>query len=148
MVNRIWPNAVAGKVDSVSSLSASACHIGGPNSVKPGQILLVYGTSLLAPGTTHLQWSLLAWKIDTAFLWGCKVGDISSMDLPHQCTEHFWRWDHQLVPRNLRFSRIEKFSLFIFSKWIWSKLTVSEVPSLSCCKCLSPYTMSNKYQQG
>ena len=44
MVNRIWPTAVAGKADSVSSVSASACHIGGPNSVNPGQILLVYGT--------------------------------------------------------------------------------------------------------
>ena len=46
MVNRIWPTAVAGKADSVSSVSASACHIGGPNSVNPGQILLVYGTFL------------------------------------------------------------------------------------------------------
>ena len=43
MVNRIWPTAVAGKADSVSSVSASACQIGGPNSVNPGQILLVYG---------------------------------------------------------------------------------------------------------
>ena len=33
MVNRIWPTAVAGEADSVSSVSASACHIGGPNSV-------------------------------------------------------------------------------------------------------------------
>ena len=47
MVNRIWPTAVVGKVDSVSSLSASACHIGGPNSVNPGQFLLVYGKSSL-----------------------------------------------------------------------------------------------------
>ena len=45
MVNRIWPTAMAGKADSVSSVSASACHIDGPNSVNPGQILLVYGTS-------------------------------------------------------------------------------------------------------
>ena len=44
MVNRIWPTAVAGKADSVSSVSASACHIGGPNCVNLGQILLVYGT--------------------------------------------------------------------------------------------------------
>ena len=44
MVNRIWPTAVTGKADSVSSVSASACHIGGPNSVNPGQILLVHGT--------------------------------------------------------------------------------------------------------
>ena len=43
MVNRIWPTAVAGEADSVSSESASACHKpatalsqlqpGGPNSV-------------------------------------------------------------------------------------------------------------------
>ena len=33
MVTRIWPMAVAGKPDNVSSVSASACHIGGPNSV-------------------------------------------------------------------------------------------------------------------
>ena len=45
MVNRIWPTAVAGEADSVSSVSASACHIGGPNSVNPGQILLVYGNN-------------------------------------------------------------------------------------------------------
>ena len=45
MVNRIWPTAVAGEADSVSFVSASACHIGGPNSINPGQILLVYGTS-------------------------------------------------------------------------------------------------------
>ena len=47
MVNRIWPKAVVGEADSVSSVSASACHIGGPNSVNPGQILLVYGMASL-----------------------------------------------------------------------------------------------------
>ena len=45
MVNRIWPTAVADEANSVSYVSASACHIGGPNSVNPGQILLVYGTN-------------------------------------------------------------------------------------------------------
>ena len=29
MVNRIWPTVVTGKADSVSSVSASVCHIGG-----------------------------------------------------------------------------------------------------------------------
>ena len=53
MVNRIWPIAVAGEADSVSSVSASACHIGGPNSVNPGQILLVYGTSQEEEPTSH-----------------------------------------------------------------------------------------------
>ena len=51
MVNGIWPTAVAGKADIVSSVSASACHIrtyvGGPNSVNPGQILLDYGVNYL-----------------------------------------------------------------------------------------------------
>ena len=47
MVNRIWPTAVAGEADSVSSVSALACHIGGPNSVNPSQILLVYGNALI-----------------------------------------------------------------------------------------------------
>ena len=42
MVNRIWPTAGAGEADSVSSVSASACHIGGPNSVNPGAMF--YGT--------------------------------------------------------------------------------------------------------
>ena len=44
MVNIIWPIAVAGKADGVSSVSTSACHIGGPNSVNPGLILLEYGS--------------------------------------------------------------------------------------------------------
>ena len=44
MFNLDWPTAVAGEADSVSSVSASACHIRGPNSVNPGQILLVYGS--------------------------------------------------------------------------------------------------------
>ena len=43
MVNVNWPTAVAGEADNVSSLPASACHIDGPNSVNPGQVLLVYG---------------------------------------------------------------------------------------------------------
>ena len=33
--NRIWPTAVAGEADSVSSVSASACHICGPKGVTP-----------------------------------------------------------------------------------------------------------------
>ena len=44
MVNRIWPTAVAGEADKELTVTASACHIGGPNSVNPGQILLVYST--------------------------------------------------------------------------------------------------------
>ena len=37
MVNRIWPTVMAGGADSVSFVSASACHIGGTNSVHYGQ---------------------------------------------------------------------------------------------------------------
>ena len=43
MVNVNWPTAVAGKADIVSSVSASACHIGGPIGVNPGKLALVYG---------------------------------------------------------------------------------------------------------
>ena len=43
MCNRIWPTAVAGKADNVSSVSASACHIGGPKGVSPGQKALHHG---------------------------------------------------------------------------------------------------------
>ena len=46
MVNRIWPTAVPGKADKELTVTALACHIGGPNSVNPGQILLVYGNYL------------------------------------------------------------------------------------------------------
>ena len=48
MVNVNWPTAVAGEADIVSSVSASACHIGGPPiDVNPGELALVYGTVLL-----------------------------------------------------------------------------------------------------
>ena len=47
MANRIWPTAVAGKADRVSSVSASACHIGGPIDVNPGELELVYGSFLI-----------------------------------------------------------------------------------------------------
>ena len=38
-----WPTAVAGEADSVNSVSASACHIGGPKGVSPGQKALFHG---------------------------------------------------------------------------------------------------------
>ena len=38
-----WPTAVAGEADSVRSVSSSACHIGGPIAVNPGELALVYG---------------------------------------------------------------------------------------------------------
>ena len=65
MVNRIWPTVMVGKAD-VSSVSASACHIGGPNSVSPGQILLVYGTTTFVVScyfANENKRSKIAWKI-------------------------------------------------------------------------------------
>ena len=44
MVNVNWPTAVTGEADIVSSVSASTCHIGGPNGVNPSELALVYGT--------------------------------------------------------------------------------------------------------
>ena len=43
-----WHTAVAGEAGSVSSVSALACHIGGPIYVNPGEIALVYGTHIKA----------------------------------------------------------------------------------------------------
>ena len=42
-VNINWPTAVAAEADNVSSLSDSACHIGGPKGVRPGQKALLHG---------------------------------------------------------------------------------------------------------
>ena len=47
MVNVNWPTSVAGEADIVSSVSASACHRGGPIGVNPGELALVYGISCL-----------------------------------------------------------------------------------------------------
>ena len=43
MANAFWPTAVVGEADSVNSVSASACHIGGPKGVSPGQKPLLHG---------------------------------------------------------------------------------------------------------
>ena len=42
--NAFWLTAVVGEADSVNSVSASACHIGGPKGVIPGQKALLHGT--------------------------------------------------------------------------------------------------------
>ena len=55
MVNRIWPTAVVGEADSVSFMSALAYHIGGQNSVNPGQILLFYGNGSLVYSSQTLS---------------------------------------------------------------------------------------------
>ena len=41
--NAFWPTAVVGEADSVNSVSASACHIGGLKGVSPGQKALLHG---------------------------------------------------------------------------------------------------------
>ena len=45
MFNVNWPTAVVGVADNVSSVSPSACHLGGPIDVNPGELMLVYGTN-------------------------------------------------------------------------------------------------------
>ena len=50
MANAFWPTAVVGEADSVNSVSASACHIGGPKGVSPGQKALLHGI----PDTFHI----------------------------------------------------------------------------------------------
>ena len=42
--NTFWPIAVVSEADSVSSVSASACHSSGPKGVSPGQKALLHGT--------------------------------------------------------------------------------------------------------
>ena len=44
--NTFWPTAVVGEADSVNSVSASACHIGGPKRVSPGQKASLHGISV------------------------------------------------------------------------------------------------------
>ena len=60
MVNRIWPTAVAGEAERELTLSASACHIGGTNSVNHGQILLVYGTYFNMSDHKNLEFGIEA----------------------------------------------------------------------------------------
>ena len=45
--NAFWPTAVVGEADSVNSVLASACYIGGPKGVSPGQKALLHGTHFL-----------------------------------------------------------------------------------------------------
>jgi len=40
MANAFRPTAVVGEADSVNSVLAPACHIGGPKGVSPGQKVL------------------------------------------------------------------------------------------------------------
>ena len=47
MANAFWPTAVVGEAESVNSVSASACQIGGPKGVSPGQKALLHGIYFL-----------------------------------------------------------------------------------------------------
>ena len=59
--NAFWPTAVVGEADSVNSVSASACHIGGPKGVSPGQKALLHGIrdtyspAFLATSVTYIS---------------------------------------------------------------------------------------------
>ena len=57
--NAFWPTAVAGEADSVSSVSASACHSSGPKGVSPGQKALLHGVA--ASRKENLNLYPLAW---------------------------------------------------------------------------------------
>jgi len=46
---------VVGEADSVNSVSALACHIGGPKGVSPGQKALLHGTTNSGYSNHHLQ---------------------------------------------------------------------------------------------
>ena len=50
-----------GKAD-ISSVSSSTCHIGGPNSVNPGQILLIYGTQCVIFQQKYVSLSWVSWN--------------------------------------------------------------------------------------
>ena len=67
MVNRIWPSAVTGGADSVSSVSASVCHSSGPKGVSPFQKALLHGTVTrevnLTKKLTKLQKSKVEYKL-------------------------------------------------------------------------------------
>ena len=52
--NAFWPTAVVSEADSVNSVSASACHIGGPKGVSPGQKALFHGTHKYAKRMSKL----------------------------------------------------------------------------------------------
>ena len=54
-----WPTAVVGEADNVNFVSASACHIGGPKGVSPGQKALLHGTTHPVIIGTEVQCSFL-----------------------------------------------------------------------------------------
>ena len=65
MFNRIWSTAMAGKADSVISVSASACHIGGPIGVNPGELTLVNGIEK----SCRLKMKSVAQQRDVVVMW-------------------------------------------------------------------------------
>ena len=86
MVNRIWPTAVASEADGVSSVSASACQIGGPIDVNPGELTLVYGTMrvrhpslMLIPVAESIR-MMSCWKIKVSK--GVRFLTLGPLDLP------------------------------------------------------------------
>ena len=50
-----WPTAVVGEADHVNSVSASACHIGGPKGVTPRYVFVknTFSTLILDCGKAN-----------------------------------------------------------------------------------------------
>ena len=70
--NAFWPTAVVGEADSVNSVSASACHIGGPKGVTPRYDLHKSPQSEADGGNLTNFWQLL----------------VMACELPRQETDH------------------------------------------------------------
>ena len=73
--NAFWPTAVVGEADSVNSVSASACHIGGPKGVSPGQKALLHGTVLFCLVESVLEPSEATPLTESVFL-SCSGNDV------------------------------------------------------------------------
>ena len=102
MLNRIWPTAVAGEADSVSSVSASACHIGGPNSVSLQYIspLEIAENVILADKSWVTDFSAKSKRFHCSFLflirWDPLLGDVGAL-----CLEPYVRLHPQESRRNI-----------------------------------------------
>ena len=104
MFNRIWPTAVAGKADSVSSMSASACHIGGPNSVSLRYKTVSFQVQSKTLVTICCSFWCLLWKW-CRFFWQ-KFESFLVVSIPidrwlnwGQCLDLPWPWKQPMKER-------------------------------------------------
>ena len=72
--NAYWPTAVVGEADSVNSVSASACHIGEPKGVSPGQKALLHGTLWRLFEDNHIVFCFFFFIL--TFIYTCRFGQI------------------------------------------------------------------------